>query len=654
MRPSAPARKLWPVSAPALSEKPAALEEALDPPPEHLARLRRIYLAIGLSALLLFASFHPIDLGPLVLIGLVPWLYVAATETPRVAALISHATTSLYHVVGLCWIAVVTPEGWLITSFLEGFYGIALACGALWMRRRTGLPLLVLLPPLGAALEMTRGNFPFIAFPWLFFGHALHGSDTLIQVADLTSVYGLTFLVLASNGAIVDGLLLLRERWGQDRDLGPADVRRLASLLLGLLALFGLAGLYGWLRARQVEAALVDGPRVLVVQVDIPQTVKDSQTSAADVANKNLELTRRALDRMRRSGAPEAARLDAIVWSETMWPWPVPDWRTPETREAYARWLRYCEERSAAYANTAKSFRRRLFQLVADAQAPLLVGAMDTYWADLTGVTGFREHNSFYCLSPTGDAEQARVTARYDKTNLVPASEYIPGQDSTLFGWFYALIKSFIPPGFTVFEPGQGPVPMQAGKFVLAPNICFEISFPELLRQGARLGAHAHVCPANDGWFVRGRGAEIQATAELPLAEVHTRFRAIESRRGVIRCVNRGGSLVMDPLGRVQGRVESAVDRRGLSSVGVEDTLVATVKTTELGTVYVAVGNLFAWVCLLVSAGLAVRAWRTDRPLLAPLPIPEPEDQGPHGPSHGEPPPAEPEPQVGPTTPPPG
>ena len=632
-----------PGSATLEKESPQAEDPAADPPLAVVNRLRRLYGAVAVTALLLFASFHPIDLGPLVLVALVPLLYVAASETPRVAALMSHAATSLFHVVGLAWIAVVTPEGWLTTAFLEGFYGIALVCGALWIRRRTGLPLAAALPPLGAALEMIRGNFPFIAFPWLFYGQALHGRDLLVQVVDLTSVYGLTFLALLCNGALTDVLLLLRERWGQDRELGPADTRRLGTILLAALSTFALAGLYGWLRTRQVEQAIVPGPRVMVVQVDIPQALKDSAVSADQVARLNLELTRRGLDNLTRGQPDERPRLDAIVWSETMWPWPIPDFRTPETRQAWERWLAFCQERNPSYANTVRSYKRQLFQLVASTGAPVLVGAMDTYWPDMTGVEGFREHNSFYCLSPTGDPQDpVRVTARYDKTNLVPASEYIPGRDSALFGWFFRLIKGMVPPGFTVFEPGQGPVLMQAGEWQLSPDICFEISFPELLRLGTKAGADVHVCPANDGWFVRGKGEHLEATAEIALARVHTRLRAIENRRGVVRCVNRGVSLVMDPLGRVQAQVERAVDGK-LRSVGVEDYLIATVDTTRLMPLYVRVGNLFAWGCLLVSLGLGACAWQGRRllPELPPPPEPEAGDEAPRGPDHGPPAPEE-------------
>src|SRR5690606_33698469 len=137
-------------------------------------------------------------------------------------------------------------------------------------------------------------------------------------------------------------------------------------------------------------------------------------------------------------------------------------------------------------------------------------------------------HNSIYAIAP-----QAGVVARYDKINLVPASEYVPGGEG---GWLHGVVMSFMPPGFTFtsFTPGEGPVLMQAGEHRLAPNICFEVSFPELLRESVVAGATAHVCPANDGWFVRGGRNEDNehwmTTAEIALARDHSVLRAIESR----------------------------------------------------------------------------------------------------------------------------
>ncbi len=571
-------------------------------------RLQRAYGATLVSAVLIFASFHPIDFGLLAWVALVPWLFVAALETRRAAFTISYAVTFLYHLVGLSWIGMVTPEGWLITTFLEGFYGVALALGPLWIRARTGTPLLVALPLVGAALEWLRGNTPVIRFPWLLLGASQHERDVLIQLADITSVYGLSFLVLMVNGAIVDAALLVRARWQAERDLDARDRKRLMAYAAVPLVALTLAFGYGLARRAQVRAALKPGPRVLVVQPDFPQDVKDdtSHYSLSELIEVNMRLTEREL---RKLGPGE--RVDAIVWSETMWPWPLPDLRTDAGRRGWQGWLNGLAERSPSYAEFVASATRNLQGLADRSGAVLLVGAVDH------GLDGGAKHNSIYALAP-----KAGVVARYDKINLVPASEYVPGGDG---GWLHGLVMKFMPPGFTFtsFSPGAGPVLIQAGEHRLAPNICFEVSFPELLRASVAAGATAHVCPANDGWFVRGgrhmpnEKEQWMTTAEIALARDHAVLRAIESRRPMVRCVNRGVSLVIDPTGEVTHEAVTRVqgqERR----IGIEEAFVADLTTTDLRTFYVGAGDAFALACGAAALALLGCAWRRVR--LAPDP----------------------------------
>lgn len=569
----------------------------------HELRLRWIYAAVGLSAVLSFASFHPLDIGALAYVALVPLLFVAAREKPLVGIGMAYVATVLYHIPGLAWIATTTPPGWLTTAFMEGGYGIVLIGLPLWARRKGGLPLFVSLPLLGAALEVIRGNFPFIAFPWLFWGHTQHGFLTLAQIADVTSVYGLTAFVLLVNGALADTALLLWARNEARQELSQADRRRL-GLTLGVPLMVALALLgYGALRLSSVRRAMDaagPGPRLMVIQADVPQSLKDGiGMSAVELANENLRLSAAAL-----KWNPGDEPVDAMLWSETMWPWPLED-RRPEAGHGvgYDAWFeRYRRAVTRARLNAFGRVRSELFGLPRRMNAPLLVGAVD--W----GLGGGDPHNSYYQLAPVKGQLFAEVVARYDKIELVPVSEYIPfkRKDSPMH-WFHRIMKSFVPPGFEVFARGEGPVLMQAGEFKLAPNICFEISFPELLRQSTLAGADVHVCPANDAWFVRGRRGELATpTAEIPLARAHTRLRAIENRRSIVRCVNRGVSLCMDPTGQIVDKIQ-VMDQDGRPhEVGVASYMAVRAPLTGLTSFYVRFGNVFAYACGLAALVLFV------------------------------------------------
>lgn len=601
------------------------------------AATRRLYTATALTAVLSFAAFHPVDAGLLAYVALTPVLYVAATSSRRAAVTIAFLSTILFHVVGLAWIATVTPEGWLFTSFLEGFYGVALICLPLWLRRRTGVPLLASLAILGPALEWLRGNCWFIGFPWLFWGHTQHARGTLIQIADIASVYGVSSLVLAVNGALVDATLLLRARseqegldpfgragegWRSSEQLSlsanrwwaalSADVpkvlaaldaaerRRLKTFAAVPAGLILAALLYGVVRVRHVEANLKPGPRLLLVQCDIPQSLKDAPTAADTLARANLNLTQAGL---RASGG----EFDAIVWSETMWPWPIPDRRTAAGRAGWDRWFDETVEGTwgRGAAHVISNLTRDLLNVPTHNDTPLLVGGVDR------GLDGGPWHNSYYAIAPD-PPRQAQVVARYDKIELVPVSEFIPFKGVPGMSWFFDFFKSLVPPGFTVFARGEGPVLMQAGTFRLAPNICFEISFPELLRRSTVQGADVHVCPANDGWFVRGnpvRGEVAKPTAEIPLSRAHTRFRAIENRRSIVRCVNRGISLVCDPRGEFVDQVDQTIPG-GTPGVGVSTWLTVEPPDCDLRSFYVRFGDVYPLACLALALAAIGVAWR--------------------------------------------
>ena len=143
-------------------------------------------------------------------------------------------------------------------------------------------------------------------------------------------------------------------------------------------------------------------------------------------------------------------------------------------------------------------------------------------------------------------------------------------------------------------------------------------------------GADVHVCPANDAWFVRGSYDDPKGTAEIPLAFDHARFRAIESRRGVVRCVNRGISCVIGPTGELVDVVEKAVDGEP-RRIGVEDFMVQTVPTTELISFYTRYGNVFPLVCgvmVLLLTGLAKFGSDPLLPMFPPLPGEEDDGDG--------------------------
>ncbi len=162
-----------------------------------------------------------------------------------------------------------------------------------------------------------------------------------------------------------------------------------------------------------------------------------------------------------------------------------------------------------------------------------------------------------------------------------------------------------------LFVPGDGRVPLVASPYGrLAGVICFDQDFPALIRQAGQGGADLLFGPSDD-W-----------QAIDPFHAQHATFRAIENGFSLVRQASRGLALATD----YEGRVLAAADYYTTD----QQVLVAYVPTHGVPTIYAAIGDLFAWLCvggLLALTGWAIRPSRRRRsaaPAATPLPEPHP------------------------------
>jgi apolipoprotein N-acyltransferase len=179
---------------------------------------------------------------------------------------------------------------------------------------------------------------------------------------------------------------------------------------------------------------------------------------------------------------------------------------------------------------------------VAEVRVPLLAGTLDHSYEE----GAYHAHNSAALFDSTG-----RLVDRYDKRRLVPFSERMPFQRT--LPWLTGL--NF---GQSDFTPGGRNVLFPVGPARIGCLICFESIFPELARLYAAEGADVLVNITNDFWF--GDTAAPVQHAEMAI------FRAVETRRPLLRCANTGISFVVDAYGRVRQRtgtfVEAQIDAR--------------------------------------------------------------------------------------------
>src|SRR5205823_5917273 len=158
----------------------------------------------------------------------------------------------------------------------------------------------ILCAVLWVTLEMVVAHF-LSGFPWNLLGASQYRMLPLIQIASVSGVYGVSFLVVWFSVSLVIALLrVLRQpglSWGWLLELRPALL-----VLLGVM-IFGLGRL---LERRETDREL----SVALIQPSIPQALIWDHSEDANRFAKIMELSKTAL----------AARPDLLIWPESSMP----------------------------------------------------------------------------------------------------------------------------------------------------------------------------------------------------------------------------------------------------------------------------------------------------------------------------------------------
>jgi apolipoprotein N-acyltransferase len=267
--------------------------------------------------------------------------------------------------------------------------------------------------------------------------------------------------------------------------------------------------------------------------------------------------------------------VDLIVWPETI----IPVDSAPENSA-----LPYAAvDRSAILQRWFENLER-------ETGAPVLGGSQHAELRDGVPV----EHNALFLIQRGG-----RVSGRYDKMRLAPVGERTPFGDTfpPLYRW---IRDTFVPPGFSEYEPGERMTLFQVGDFHLAGSICFELSFPDITRAAVKAGAEGIVNVSNYAWF--------RGSSQLDLARIQTKFRAIEVRRGFVSVVNGGITHFVDARGEITDLTTPRHQRRE-----VEGFLLRPLQTADDVTLFLRTGPLFAWGVVVITLITALVRSRRDR-----------------------------------------
>jgi apolipoprotein N-acyltransferase len=355
------------------------------------------------------------------------------------------------------------------------------------------------------AVEMLRARL-LGGFPWSFLGVSQYQLVPLIQIASVTGVYGVSFLVawfslcLYSAGEMISRNPTRRHVWQME-------------IVLPMFAIvFCFVGGFFVMASSQ---STDDSLRVTVMQPRIPQSViwnpdLDETGFQKFLAQNEIALTNPT---------------DLLIWPESA----VPEMSV---------------ENCAAISALAQKHH-----------VWLILNGEDMTTS--TNSTNF--YNSAFLVNPQG-----RLAATYHKQKLVIFGEYVPLVKWLPFlKWFTPIVGGWTPGDHAVTFPITGLDESTetstniiylgaTGKFPgtlrhqskAASLICFEDTFPGVARDAARDDLDFFVNLTNDGWF----GDSSEQWQHM----ANSVFRAVENGLPLIRCANNGVTCLINGRGGIE------------------------------------------------------------------------------------------------------
>jgi apolipoprotein N-acyltransferase len=522
-----------------------------------MARTLGWYGLPALTGALWWAAFPPLGLWPLAWAAPAPLALFALGEPRRGRRFwAAYGAGTATMAAAFFWTRHVFPAG---PFALAAYFGLYLPLFGALVRMlvlELGMPATTAVPAAWISCDFLRGTL-FTGLPYYLIGHSQVGWPVLAQVADLGGEHLVGLAPLLAGGWLTDAF--------------RSGARAAAPKGLAVAAAAAAVIVYGL--ARPANFSCSDGPRVALVQPNIPQDNKELAKLHADPAlarrhrdaihARMIAMTRALLERT------AADPPDLVVWPETAWLGPV-----------------CVDPKNRAEIWTDDPIKR----LDVRAPPPLLFGCerFDAP-AGIRRLEGYDAHVSGVLVGGDG-----RLIGWYDKVHLVPFGEYLPLSGVALVRMAYEKLSRMS--GVPDLAAGPGPSILQVRGSRFGQAICFEAIFSDAVRSSVDAGASFVVNLSNEAWF--------RDSVELPLMLQICRLRAIENRRAVVRATNSGLSGFILPTGELEA--DLAPHREG--------TLVHRVRTMDETTVYRRIGEAFPEGCLaFVGLAAGIAAYRRLR-----------------------------------------
>ena len=351
---------------------------------------------------------------------------------------------------------------------------------------------------------------------------------TLLPIAQLASVGGVYALSLFV--ALVNAGFAL---------VIVSAPRAQRTVLVATAALVATVAVWGGLRLS--ANTLVEGGTpvtVGLIQANIAQVDKWNDAKAGQIVERYMQMTRQAV--------AEGAEL--VLWPESATP--------------------FIFDEEPVGASLVRG-------LVASTGVPLLFGTDEIERGETN-----RYFNSAFMLDSGG-----ATAAVYRKMHLVPFGEYVPFKDLLFF--VQPLVESvsdFTPGAFVTMLPVSG--------HMMSTAICYEVTYPSLMREAVRQGSELLTTITNDAWY----GESSAPFQHFEMAAM----RSIEQGRYLVRAANTGITGIIDPYGRVLARTK----------LGEATVVVGEARFVQARTLYATMGDRVAHAAIALTALALIASYR--------------------------------------------
>ena len=385
-----------------------------------------------------------------------------------------------------------------------------------------------------------------LAYPWGTVSMAAYRWKIFTQIADITGVWGITFLFTLFSAVLAEGLILfVRIRKSQNPQPLLIAFRSSAKFMA---VMFLVCGVYGIIQYVVPRTKVKEMNTVIVQQNADPWEAGDKESIAI-----STRLTESKIDEMAEKGED----VDLVLWSEG-----TLNRLFPNSINFYSN---YPDEES-------------LTDFIDRMNVPFIIGGsamMDSYRRKYTNISTLFDRSGNFA-------------GFYSKMHLVPFAELIPLADNPLMSWFMKTVvkmPSSMSPGkqsvtfriplvndsvrgteapleynmessalIELSSDGtadkekarryiRNPEPNPDAFVTFSTPICFEDAFPDVCRRLFADGSEVFMNITNDSWS-KNAAAEYQHF-------IAASYLSIEFRTTLVRCCNSGYSAVVGPNGKV-------------------------------------------------------------------------------------------------------